>query len=106
MKKTDGTDDGRVLQDVLKSHRAWTQGAGGTRADLKGVNLDFSCFPLWCGGTRFRADDRIVAQVLAHLCSLDVSPKARAELDKVLDFAKTSHRAKECGLLENKECTK
>ena len=75
------------------------QGANLQGANLQGANLDYSCFPLWCGGTKFKADDRLVAQVLAHLCSLDVSDKARAELDKVLDLAKTSHRARECGLL-------
>ena len=72
-------------------------------ADLQGANLDFSCYPLWCGGTQFKADDRLIAQVLAHVCSLDVSPKAKAELDKIREFAKTSHRAKDCGLLEDKE---
>ena len=69
-------------------------------ADLRGADLDFSCFPIWCGGTRFKADDKFVAQMLAHLCSLEVSDKAREELSKVLEFAKTSHRAKECGLIK------
>jgi len=69
-------------------------------ADLRGADLDYSCFPLWCGGTKFKADDKLVMQVLAHLCSLDVSDTARRELDKIRDFAKQSHRAKECGLLE------
>ena len=87
--------------------RADLQGADLQRADLRsadlqGASLDYSVFPLWCGGTRFKADDRLVAQVLAHLCSLDVSEAARAELDKVLAFARTSHRAKDCGILEEK----
>ncbi len=69
------------------------------RADLRGADFDYSAFPLWCGGTRFKADDRLVAQVLAHLCSLEVSDTARAELDKILPFARTSHRAKDCGIL-------
>ena len=90
--------------------RANLTGANLTRANLRGANLrganlDFSAFPLWCGGTRFTADDSLVAQVLAHLCSLQVSYEARAELDKIRDFAKTSHRAKECGLIDD-EATK
>ena len=79
------------------------KGADLKYADLQGANLDFSCYPLWCGGTQFKADDRLITQVLAHVCSLDVSPKAKAELDKIREFAKTSHRAKDCGLLEDKE---
>ena len=79
------------------------RGANLRRADLRGVdlrgaNLDFSCFPLWCGGTAFTVDKKIVQQVLAHLCSLIVDEETKAELDKIRDFAKLSHRAKECGL--------
>ena len=117
---------GTELSEVLRLHKMWTEGTeGGMRANLtdanltganltranlrganlRGANLDFSAFPLWCGGTRFTADDSLVAQVLAHLCSLQVSYEARAELDKIRDFAKTSHRAKECGLIDD-EATK
>ena len=31
---------------------------------------------------------------------LDVPPEARAELDKILDFARTSHRAHELGIIK------
>jgi hypothetical protein len=68
-------------------------------SNLRGSDLDFSCFPLRRGGSKFIADDRLIAQVLAHLCTLDVSPKAQAELDKIREFAKTSHIAKDLGLL-------
>lgn len=111
-----GEDDGRDLNEVLRLHKMFVEGvSGGTRANLRDAdlrsadltyanlrdaNLDFSAFPLWCGGTRFKADDRLVAQVLAHLCSLDVSPEARRELNKILAFAKTSHRAQECGIAD------
>lgn len=39
-------------------------------------------------------------QVLAHLCSLVVDDETKAELDKIRDFAKQSHRANDCGILE------
>lgn len=80
------------LMDASEGARADLRGANLSRsdlceadlrgADLRGANLDYSCFPLWCGGTRFKADDRLVMQVMAHLCSLDVSPEARAALKK------------------------
>jgi len=38
-------------------------------------------------------------QVLAHLCSWEVSEEAKEELDKVREYAKKSHRAEECGIL-------
>ena len=77
------------------------QGADLQDANLQDANLDFSSgIPLWCGGTRMKLDNKQVSQILAHLCSCDVSDEARIELDKVLRFAKTSHRAKDCGLLE------
>ena len=40
-------------------------------ADLREANLDFSCFPLWCGGSRFKCDTKLVYQLLAHICTLD-----------------------------------
>jgi hypothetical protein len=76
------------------------RGANLRGADLQGANFDYSCFPLWCGGTRFKADDKLIKQVLAHLCSLIVSPEAAEIIDKIRDYAKTSHRAAACGLLD------
>lgn len=42
-------------------------------AYLRGANLDFSCWPLWCGSIGAKADDRLFAQLLFHLTRLDVS---------------------------------
>ena len=87
------------LQGANLQH-ADLQRANLQHADLQGADLDYSCFPLWCGGTRFTADKKLVQQVLAHLCSLVVDDETKAELDKIRDFAKQSHRANDCGILE------
>ena len=88
------------LAGILAEHAAWLKDlTKGERADLRGADLDFSCFPLWCGGTRFKAGDKLIMQVLAHLCSWEVSEEAKEELDKVREYAKKSHRAEECGIL-------
>jgi uncharacterized protein YjbI with pentapeptide repeats len=35
-------------------------------ANLSGANLDFSCWPLWCGSIGVKSDDKIVGQLLWH----------------------------------------
>ena len=73
-------------------------------ADLRGVdlcraNLDYSCWPLWCGSNRVKVDARIAAQLAAHFCALDCDdPAYLAAREAVLEFAKTSHRANKLGL--------
>ena len=42
-------------------------------ADLRGATFDFSCFPLWCGSFNIKADDRLLAQLLAHIARFDTS---------------------------------
>lgn len=65
---------------ILQRHADWIQSDGkdGERADLCGAdlcgaNLDFSCWPLWCGSKDVKADDRLVAQLFFHVTRLDVS---------------------------------
>ena len=41
--------------------------------DLSNANLDFSCWPLWCGSRDVKADDRLVAQLLFHVTRLNVT---------------------------------
>ena len=73
-------------------------------ADLQGADLDYSCLPLWCGSKSMVVDKRIAAQIAAHFCALDCDDAdylaARAA---ILEFAKTSHRASDLGLLEGCE---
>ena len=40
-------------------------------ADLSGANLNFSCFPLWCGSFDMKVDKRLVWQLIAHIGRLD-----------------------------------
>ena len=41
-------------------------------ANLSNADLDFSCFPLWCGSFGIKADDRIVSQLIYHVCRLNI----------------------------------
>ena len=41
------------------------RGADLWRADLRRANLDFSCWPLWCGSLDVKVDIRIAAQLRA-----------------------------------------
>ena len=54
-------------------------------ADLRGANLDYSVFPLWCGSVGMMADERLVSQLVAHLCRLEVEDEYSKEIQQVLD---------------------
>ena len=49
------------------------------RADLQGAYLDYSCFPLWCGGANFKCSVKLVHQLLAHVHTLNPSDEKEAE---------------------------
>jgi hypothetical protein len=71
------------------------------RANLVRANIDFSVWPLWCGSQNVKVDARIAAQLAAHFCMLDCDdPAYQAARAACLEFAKTSHKAKELGLVE------
>ena len=75
-------------------------------ADLQGADLDYSCLPLWCGGSRFKADSRLVRQIIAHIVTIEI-----ADADETLTAtiatmrieASKSHRASNLGLLKDEE---
>ena len=70
-------------------------------ADLSGADFDFSCFPLWCGGSRFKCDTKLVYQILAHICTLDfLDDEGIKEL--IMPFAQKSHRAQDLGIRDKK----
>ena len=91
------------------------RGANLCEADLRGANLyranlDYSAFPLWCGGLDIHIDDRQAAQLLYHLIrnvkySRNTS-KAMKKLCKIKSLIKQAnkfHRADECGKIEEDE---
>ena len=70
-------------------------------ANLRGADIDYSCWPMWCGSKGVIVDRKIAAQLAAHFCAIECDDSdylaARAA---ILEFAKTSHRAEDLGLLE------
>jgi hypothetical protein len=71
-------------------------------ANLSRANLDFSSLPLWCGGSKFKADSKIVLQILAHAATIEITD-ADSDLTAVMQsvkiIAKRSHRASDLGLI-------
>jgi hypothetical protein len=76
-------------------------GANLQGANLSGANLDYSYLPLWCGSKGMIVDRRIAAQIAAHFCALVCDDADyQAARTAILEFASTSHRAMDLGLLE------
>ena len=73
--------------------------------DLRGANLseadlDFSCFPLWCGGLHIKTDVRLAAQVAYHLCTMQCDDTEYIAMrNSILEFANKFHLVNECGIL-------
>ena len=83
------------------------RGADLSKADLRWANLrwadlDFSCFPLWCGGSKFKCDTKLVYQLLAHICTLEFDDTEGIK-NLIMPFAVRSHRAEDLGLREESE---
>ena len=91
------------LKIILAHHMLWLNSNGGERADLRRADLreadlDFASFPLWCGCAHFKCDQKLVYQLLAHICTLDLDDTEGIQ-ELVLPFAIKSHRAKDLGLI-------
>ena len=96
------------LKTILTEHDKWvidsSTGAHANlcHADLHGANLDYACWPLSCCSKDVKVDARIAAQLAAHFCVMDCDdPAYQAARAAILEFAKTSHRAGDLGLLED-----
>ena len=80
------------------------RGADLRGADLCGANLDYSCWPLWCGSLDVRVCKRIAAQLAYHFCRLDCDDQeVIAAQNAIIPLANQFHRVNECGKLEPKE---
>ena len=78
-----------------------------SNADLSYADIDYSCWPVWCGGLHVKTDRRIMAQLAYHFCCQDCDdPDYIKARNAILDFANTFHRVDECGVLEPKEAPK
>ena len=70
-------------------------------ANLHGANLDYSCWPLWCGSLDVKVDARIARQLAYHFCRLDCDDQGYLEARKAIaEFANGFHRVDECGRIE------
>ena len=92
----------RWLFDEPDGQRADLRGANLREADLRGADLDFASFQLWCGCAHFKCDQKLVYQLLAHICTLDFDDTEGIQ-ELVLPFAIKSHRAKDLGLIARGE---
>ena len=77
------------------------RGADLRGADLWGANLDYACWPLWCGSIGVKVDKRIWCQLAYHLCAVEIDdPDCIRYRNMLLPIANQFHRAEECGVLE------
>lgn len=108
------------LNEILKKHKRWIkkeeggepadlryadlQGADLRSADMKwaymrgaylqGADLDYSCFPLWCGSEGIKLDCRLFLQLLAHICAVEVDDdECKKTQEYLMPLAKQSHVA-------------
>ena len=102
------------LDEILSLHKEWleTFGKKGAKADLRGANLedadlDFSAFPLWCGGLDVHIDDRQATQLLYHLVrnikysqNTSKEMKELCEIKAIIEKANEFHRVDECGWIK------
>lgn len=86
--------------DLRGANLRWANLRG---ANLRGAELDFSAWPLWCGGLHVKTDKRIMCQLAYHFCAQDCDdPEYIAARNAILDFANQFHRVDECGRLEER----
>ena len=87
---------GADLQDAnlrdADLRRAKLQDADLRGANLQGANLDFSCWPLWCGTTNITIDSKISKQLVYHaICNMPDSDR-RDFLDDPVAYANRFRR--------------
>ena len=91
-------------------HGANLRGADLRGADLREADLDYSAFPLWCGGLDIHIDDRQATQLLYHLIrnvkysrNTSKGMKKLCKIKSLIKQVNKFHRADECGRIEEDE---
>lgn len=75
-----------------------------SNANLKGANLDYSCYPLWYGSLHLKANKRLACQLAYHLCSMQCDDADYVKMrNSILGFANQFHRVDKCGELKERE---
>jgi hypothetical protein len=73
------------LKKILEEHAIWLKDSTrGKKADLRGANLDFSCFSLSCKSFFIKDDGRLAKQLLSHIARLDVKDKKLSKWIKTI----------------------
>lgn len=72
---------------------------------LYGVDLDYSCLPLWCGSLKAKIDKRVFCQLLYHTLRAgqsvdDPEVKKLFSISEVVALANQFRRVKECGVIK------
>ena len=105
------------LRQILDAHKPWlvSNGEDGEYANLReaellGANIDYSCWPLWCGGLDVHIDDRQAMQLLYHLARNVLFSKNTSKglkrlfgMKSLVKWANKFYRAEACGLIETNE---
>ena len=80
------------------------RGANMRGANMRGADIDYACWPLWCGSFDVIVDARIAAQLAYHFCRLVCDdPRYIAARNAIVEFANQFHRVDECGRLKKIE---
>ena len=76
-------------------------------ADLLSADLDYSAFPLWCGGLDVNIDERQATQILYHLIrnvnyseNISESFKKICMTESLINQANKFHKIDECGIIK------
>mgnify|MGYP007064901415 CR=1 FL=1 len=72
--------------------------------NLRGADLDYSCYPLWCGSLHLKADKRLACQLAYHLCSMQCDDADYIKMrNSILGFANQFPRVDEYGELRERK---
>ena len=97
----DGADLRRANLDGANLYGADLRRANLDGANLDGANIDYGCWPIWCGSLEVKVDKRIAVQLAYHFCRLICDDSEYlAVRNSLIDFANQFHRVGECGKLE------